>query len=175
MQRYEFRYNVGPTRDALRWQAPVRRTHLVRDLIESRLGVNPSPQCTWTGTRLRTNHYEVDHALPWVHWNNNDLWNLMPATRRANREKRDRLPAAGLLSDAHDRIIDWWTSTYLNTRHRDQFIIEAEAALPMVPDASHPQAVFEGLQHQRRRLKQNQQIAEWMGLNPNSSARHHWP
>ena len=88
----------------------------------------------------------------------------MPATRQANRDKRDRLPAAGLLSDAHDRIIDWWESTYLNSRYREQFIIEAEAALPMVKDASRPHAVFEGLQHQRRRLKQNQQIAEWMGL-----------
>lgn len=175
MQRYELRYDDGPARGALRWQTPVRRTHLVRDLIESRLAVEPAPQCTWTATRLKANHYEVDHALPWVHWNNNDLWNLLPATRQANRDKRDRLPAAGLLSDAHDRIVDWWASTYLNSRYRDQFIIEAEAALPMVEDASNPAAVFAGLQHQRRRLKQNQQIAEWVGLKPNSSASCRWP
>ena len=165
MNRYELRYDTGPARDALQWREPIRRTQIVRDLIESRLGAGLRQQCTWTAKRLDANHYEVDHCLPWAHWNNNDLWNLLPATRQANRDKRDRLPAAGLLSDAHDRIIDWWESTYLNSRYRDQFIIEAEAALPMVKDAGRPHAVFEGLQHQRRRLKQNQQIAEWMGLN----------
>ena len=34
----------------------------------------------------------------------------------------------------------------------------------MVDDASQSAAVFEGIHHQQRRLKQNQQITEWMGL-----------
>ena len=164
MNRYEMRYNREPVFEALRWQEPVRRTNAVRALIESRLADRSGPQCTWTAAQLRAKHYEVDHCLPWAHWNNNDLWNLLPVTSRANREKRDRLPAAGLLSDAHDRILDWWETSYLKTEYRQQFMIEAEASLPMVEDASRPQAVFEGLQHQRRRLKQNQQIAEWIGL-----------
>jgi SAM-dependent methyltransferase len=175
MNRYELRYNNNAARDALRWSEPVRRTQLVRELIESQLDAGNNPHCTWTAKRLRASHYEVDHCLPWVHWNNNDLWNLLPATRRANRDKRDRLPAAELLSDAHNRIVNWWESTYLNGRYREQFIVEAEAALPMVNDASQPQAVFDGLQHQRRRLKQNQQIAEWMGLKPSSAARNRSP
>lgn len=175
MNRYELRYNTGPVRDALRWSEPVRRTQLVRELIDSQLGAGNSTHCAWTAKRLRVSQYEVDHCLPWVHWNNNDLWNLLPATRQANREKRDRLPAAGLLSEAHDRIVNWWESTYLGGQNREQFMVEAEAALPMVTDASKPQAVFDGLQHQRRRLKQNQQIAEWMGLNPYSSAKSRSP
>ena len=171
MHSYEAHPNKSAARDALRWSEPVRRTQLVRKLIDSQLAAGNSPQCTWTAKRLRVSQYEVDHCLPWVHWNNNDLWNLLPATNRANREKRDRLPAAGLLSDAHYRIINWWDSTYLNSQYREQFIVEAEAALPMVNDASRPQEVFDGLQHQRRRLKQNQQIAEWIGLRPSSFLR----
>ena len=164
MNRYEVRYNTEPLREALRWKEPVRRTDLVRSVIESRFAHQSSPQCTWTATPLRTDRYEVDHCLPWTHWNNNDLWNLLPTTSRANRDKRDRLPAPSLLADAHDRIIDWWDSSYLQSGHRTQFIVEAEAALPMVEDAGRPEAVFQGLQHQRRRLKQNQQIAEWIGF-----------
>ena len=170
MNRYEMRYNTEPVHEALRWREPVRRTDMVRGLIESQLAGSSRPRCTWTAKPLQANRYEVDHCLPWTHWNNNDLWNLLPATSRANREKRDRLPAPALLADAHDRILDWWDSTYLQTEHRAQFMIEAEAALPMVGDAGRPEAVFEGLQHQRRRLKQNQQIAEWMGLKPSSPA-----
>ena len=165
MGRYEMRYRSEPTREALRWREPIRQTDAVRALIESRLAERPRPQCTWTAAPLRSDRYEVDHCLPWTHWSNNDLWNLLPATRRANREKRDRLPAARLLGDARDRILEWWETSYLQTGRRAQFTVEAEAALPMVEDASRPEAVFEGLQHQRRRLKQNQQIAEWMGLS----------
>ncbi|MEX0384602.1 methyltransferase domain-containing protein [Spiribacter pallidus] len=165
MGRYEMRYRSEPTREALRWREPIRQTDAVRALIESRLAERPRPRCAWTATPLQSDRYEVDHCLPWTHWSNNDLWNLLPATRRANREKRDRLPAARLLDDARDRILEWWETSYLQTGRRAQFMIEAEAALPMVEDASRPEAVFEGLQHQRRRLKQNQQIAEWMGLS----------
>jgi len=165
MGRYEMRYRSEPTREALRWREPIRQTDAVRALIESRLAERPRPQCAWTAAPLRSDRYEVDHCLPWTHWSNNDLWNLLPATRRANREKRDRLPAARLLGDARDRILQWWETSYLQTGRRAQFTVEAEAALPMVEDASRPEAVFEGLQHQRRRLKQNQQIAEWMGLS----------
>ena len=168
MGRYEMRYRSEPTREALRWREPIRQTDAVRALIESRLGERPRPQCAWTAAPLRSDRYEVDHCLPWTHWSNNDLWNLLPATRRANREKRDRLPAARLLGDARDRILEWWETSYLQTERRAQFTVEAEAALPMVEDASRPEAVFEGLQHQRRRLKQNQQIAEWMGLKHRS-------
>ena len=164
MNGYEVRYAAGPARQALQWQEPVRRTDLVRSIIESRLKDAPRPQCTWTASPLRAHHYDVDHCLPWTHWSNNDLWNLLPTTRAANRAKRDHLPAAGLLSSAHDRILDWWETSYLRTEYRQQFMVEAEASLPMVEDASRLQAVFEGLQHQRRRLKQNQQIAEWMGI-----------
>lgn len=106
-----------------------------------------------------------------MHWSNNDLWNLLSTTISANRNKRHRLPSARLLNESHGRILHWWESTYLNSDYRPQFMIEAEAALPMLEDASQPDAVFAGVQHQRQHLNQNQQIAEWMGLKPSSSAR----
>lgn len=172
MHRYEVRYDTGVARQALRWQDPNRRTGLVRELIEAQLaGTQSSPPCTWTARRLKAGQFEVDHCLPWVHWNNNDLWNLLPTTISANRDKRDRLPSARLLNESRGRILHWWESTYLTSDYRPQFMTEAQAALPIVEDASQPDAVFSGLQHQRRRLKQNQQIAEWMGLKPSSSAR----
>ena len=37
-------------------------------------------ECIWTGTSLR-NSFDVDHVIPFDLWHNNDLWNLLPASK----------------------------------------------------------------------------------------------
>ena len=59
------------------------------------------------GVALEADGLDVDHALPWSAWPCNDLWNLMPASRRVNQhEKRDRLPTAHVLAKARGAIVD---------------------------------------------------------------------
>lgn len=63
--------------------------------------------CVWTDRKL-DNHFEVDHAIPFSLWRNNDLWNLLPASSRANQEKSDKLPTYSLLQQRRDNIIHCW-------------------------------------------------------------------
>lgn len=65
---------------------------------------------------------------------------------------------------SRDIIADWWDQAFADRPRRGQFFLEAQAALPAVGGRFDVQAVFEGLLHQRTRLKANQQLAEWHGL-----------
>ncbi len=53
----------------------------------------------------------------------------------------------------------------MGTADEERFFIEAQAALPLVDNSTDIETVFEGVLHQRMRLRMNQQLAEWHGLN----------
>lgn len=164
MQSYEVRYSTDAFHSALQWEEGRRNTNQIRSLVEDRLNKQEDVRCVWTSTELTAHSYDIDHCFPWSRWSNNDLWNLMPATALANARKSEKLPAATLLYAARDRILGWWADAYTGTHRADQFFIEAEAALPTLGERRSLDAVFDGVVHQRMRLKMNQQLAEWFGL-----------
>jgi SOS-response transcriptional repressor LexA len=90
--------------------------------------------CVWTGQPL-TGAFQVDHAMPFSLWRNNDLWNLLPASDRANREKRDRLPTYDLLQRQRDSIIHCWRG--LDTAFDARFRNEAQTLMGRDPLASN--------------------------------------
>jgi SAM-dependent methyltransferase len=166
MMKYDgLRYNRDIYHTCLQWQEGRRDTREVRLRVQELISSSMAPRCVWTNSDLRRRGYEIDHCFPWSRWSNNDLWNLMPATVQANASKSEKLPSAALLQDARHRITSWWQEGYLNTPREEQFFIEAESALPLVRNSRTIEAVFEGLQQQRLRLRMNQQLAEWMGMN----------
>lgn len=67
----------------------------------------PDKQCTWSGRPLRRD-FDVDHIIPFALWHNNELWNLVPAAKAVNNQKRDFLPARRLLQDRRPVIVDYW-------------------------------------------------------------------
>ncbi|RUO34269.1 methyltransferase domain-containing protein [Aliidiomarina sanyensis] len=67
-----------------------------------------TPQCVWSEKSLRSNSMDIDHALPYSLWYNNDLWNLLPTHKKVNNQKRDRVPNNQVLLNAKDRIIEIW-------------------------------------------------------------------
>ncbi|HNQ88797.1 MAG TPA: methyltransferase domain-containing protein [Verrucomicrobiota bacterium] len=77
--------------------------------------------CVWTDRDLRES-FEVDHAIPFALWRNNDLWNLLPASRCANNDKRDRLPTRSLFKRRKDCIVGYWT--LMREGHPDRFVFE---------------------------------------------------
>ena len=79
-------------------------------------------QCTWTGKDLLSN-FDVDHIIPFSLWQNNDLWNLMPVSKIANNQKRDKLPENNLLAARKDCIIFYWGK--LRSAHENRFDTEA--------------------------------------------------
>lgn len=164
MQGYEVRYSSDVYHTALRWEEGRRDTSVVRDIVQDLIADDHPIRCVWSATDLRRRRYDIDHCFPWSRWNNNDLWNLLPASAVANAAKAEKLPAAPLMLDARGRIIEWWDTAFINTERERQFFTEAEAALPIVRQERSLNTVFEGMLQQRLRLKMNQQLAEWMGL-----------
>ena len=63
-------------------------------------------QCVWTGEKIT--QYEVDHLIPFSIWKNNDLWNLLPAKKIINNNKRDKIPSSELIIKRKDLIIHYW-------------------------------------------------------------------
>lgn len=82
--------------------------------------------CVWTDRKL-ANRFEVDHAIPFSFWRNNDLWNLLPASSRANQEKRDKLPTYNLLQQRRDKIIHCWRG--LEEAFGERFRNEAQSLM----------------------------------------------
>jgi SAM-dependent methyltransferase/SOS-response transcriptional repressor LexA len=82
--------------------------------------------CVWTDRKL-ADRFEVDHAMPFSLWRNNDLWNLLPASSRANQEKRDKLPTYDLLQQRRDSIIHCWRG--LDEAFGERFRNEAQSLM----------------------------------------------
>ncbi|BEQ13127.1 class I SAM-dependent methyltransferase [Desulfoferula mesophila] len=154
---------------AMSWADPARSvadaSRRASDLIASGTPV----YCVWSGSRLRKDGWDIDHCLPWSAWPCGDLWNLLPARRTINQvQKRDKLPSAAKLEKAQELIQNWWHSAYIihgNKIISEQFYKEAKATLPSLPASEVPpplEEVFRGVSWQRLRLKQDQQIPEWI-------------
>jgi hypothetical protein len=151
---------------ALSWLDKEHNTWEIRGIVDKLQAKGKPLYCVWTGKRL-TSKYEIDHCFPFAHWPNNDLWNLMPVNKRANRNKWDKIPSAQLMSEAKERIVEWWDEAYGPNVYLDRFVSEAEASLPIVKNLkvdNYLDRIFMGVQNQRIRLKTDQQIAEWNGL-----------
>ena len=88
----------------------------------------------------------------------------MPASTTANGQKSEKLPSAPLMHNSKGRITGWWDSAYINSRMKEQFLLETASTLPLVDDGTTDlTAIFEAVMHQRTKLKANQQLAEWLG------------
>lgn len=81
--------------------------------------------CVWTGKPVR--QFDIDHAIPFSIWRNNDLWNLLPASKDANRKKSDSIPDPGLIERQQKLITKYWTM--LRLAHTDRFDREIRVAL----------------------------------------------
>lgn len=117
--------------------------------------------CVWSATRIR-NAPHIDHCFPWARWRNNDLWNLLPTRSNVNLSKSDRLPSSSAMADARDRMLEWWRHAWIQSPQEDRFFMEARYSLPGL-DVETPRLedIFTAAQHQRARLKQDQQLIEW--------------
>jgi SAM-dependent methyltransferase/SOS-response transcriptional repressor LexA len=90
----------------------------------------PDRTCVWTERPL-PEKFAVDHAMPFVLWRNNDLWNLFPADPHVNNRKSDRLPSYDLLHRQRDRIVDYWQG--LHSALGKRFSREAQTLLGRDP------------------------------------------
>ncbi len=101
-----------------------RDTQLARLAYESHLK-RDRLVCVWTGQPL--SRFDVDHAIPWALWRNNDLWNLLPADRKANNAKRARIPARDRVEANRGAIVHSWEILY--EAHPRLFLNHANALI----------------------------------------------
>lgn len=87
-------------------------------------------ECVWTGSTLRDS-FDVDHVIPFDLWHNNDVWNLLPASKTANSKKSNKLPSTELLRSRKDCIVSYWE--LLRGKNSQRFDKEAETLLVMPP------------------------------------------
>jgi SAM-dependent methyltransferase len=98
---------------------PERDTKIARKVFET----IPTADriCVWSARQLRSD-FDVDHVIPFALWQNNDLWNLLPAARSVNRDKSDHLPERRLLRERRPVIRDYWQ--VLHDAHPRRFSTE---------------------------------------------------
>jgi hypothetical protein len=116
--------------------------------------------CVWSARKVKAPH--IDHCFPWARWLNNDLWNLLPASATVNSSKGDKLPSASAMSDARNRIIEWWEQAYVDSPLKEKFLLEAGSSLPsLVEGEPELEDIYAAMLHQRARLRADQQLVEW--------------
>ena len=151
---------------SMTWDEPTRDVGLARERALNMLA-DGDLRCIWSGQNLNRRSLDIDHCFPWTAWSCGDLWNLMPAHRTVNqREKRARLPTDRLLQSARDRVLNWWESAYVKDLPlvSERFWLEATSSLPTVDaDKKRLDDVFDAMCFQRIRLKDDQQVPEWIG------------
>ena len=86
------------TSDPARFDESVRRFYA---------GLRPDLECVWTGRKL-IGDFDVDHAIPFALWQDSSLWNLFPAAKSVNIQKRDMLPSREIVRTRSERIVENW-------------------------------------------------------------------
>ena len=84
-----------------------------------------------SGSTLRES-FDVDHVIPFDLWHNNDVWNLLPASKTANSKKSNKLPSTEILRSRKDCIVGYWE--LLRGKNSQRFDKEAETLLVMPLD-----------------------------------------
>ena len=95
-------------------------------------------ECVWTGSSLRET-FDVDHVIPFDLWHNNDVWNLLPASKTANSKKSNKLPSADILRSRKDCIVGYWE--LLRSKNSQRFDREAETLL-VIPTGNWQNALY---------------------------------
>lgn len=164
MQKYELNQQQNISLDTyhrqLCWLERQHDTAIVRKKVEQLLEQGTGVCSVWSGDPLYS--YDIDHCVPFSYWPNNDLWNLLPASTRENRVKRDRLPSQARLKSSSWLIKEWWQQAWHSEAEQQRFFIEAGLSLPNISMGCRDfDEVFHALQFQVIGVKQRLQVAEW--------------
>ena len=100
LQRGKILDRLVLTSDPARFDDSVRRFYA---------SLQPGLECVWTERKL-PGDFDVDHAIPFALWQDSSLWNLFPAAKSVNNQKRDRLPSREIVRRRSERIVENWRS-----------------------------------------------------------------
>ncbi|WP_087845424.1 class I SAM-dependent methyltransferase [Photobacterium malacitanum] len=147
--------------DCLKWIDESHDTRGVRYKITALQQNGVELESVWSGKRLQPD-YQVDHCLPFAYWPNNDKWNLLPASKNENNQKRARVPTRRRLIDSRERIVNWWQLAWQTEQEQKRFFDEAVLSLPHLPLGCHNfDDVFEAMGLQVNGVKSRLLVGEW--------------
>jgi SAM-dependent methyltransferase len=152
----------------LAWGDPERDTRLARAAVERLRASGKSIYCVWSGQQLK-DQFEIDHCFPFSAWPCDDLWNLMPASKKVNLDKSNRLVTNDALQRSAPVIEEWWSNAYIGNSEesRDRFFSEAQQTLPLHSSRVNSIDVIDAMKLHRIRLHQDQQLQNWAPKNIN--------
>ena len=128
-----------------------------RDAYSKRLDL----KCTWTGTRLAKDAFEVDHVIPYSVTYNNDLWNLVPSTKKVNSSKSDRLVGSEVLDLCKERILASWEVLREDYPRRFELEVKRSLIRPRAHAFRWEEAAFAGLKEKIENLAVLRGIPRW--------------
>ena len=71
----------------------------------------------WNAKKI--SEYEVDHVLPYSIYSNNDLWNLLPTSKKENNSKSDLIVTKELIQSNKYQMITYWE--YMKEQANNRF------------------------------------------------------
>ncbi|WP_456295889.1 methyltransferase domain-containing protein [Vibrio sp. AK197] len=166
MQRFERnqtnQVSLQSYHNGLIWLEKDHDTSEVRKRVMQLQDAGHALTSVWSNSKLNR-MYHVDHCLPFAYWPNNDMWNLLPTTKKENLEKSDRLPSKLRLVESKQRITSWWQTAWGSELHfRQRFFTEASLSLPNIPkQCENFEEVFEAMGLQIRGVKSRLLIPDW--------------
>ena len=112
-----------PFRNAL-----TRQRKLFWDVVFSEVG---QIDCIYTGRPLTLEDYAVEHFLPYAFVCHDQIWNLIPADKRFNMTKSDRLPPFDRYFDRYFNLQHLAITTVTRVQPKNKFLLEY---LYLIPD-----------------------------------------
>lgn len=83
----------------------------------------------WSSAKISA--YEVDHVMPYSVYANNDLWNLLPASKSENGSKSDMLVSMDLINKQKNLTITYWE--YMKDKAPERFDNEVYSSFKIDP------------------------------------------
>ncbi len=138
-----------------------RETQVMRKLYDKYRIETGYLNSVWGKTNLHT--YEVDHVMPYSVYGNNDLWNLLPASRKENNAKRDALVTTKLIKNNRDTIFNYWE--YMQDQVGTRFNHEIYTTFDIDPlSATWKESILSGVCEQLEVTASIRGLKRWSGL-----------
>lgn len=140
-----------------------REVRLSQQLFANMLEHQGALRCVWSNKRIATKSgLNLDHVVPFSVWKNNDLWNLLPASKTVNSQKSDKVPSGERLEASREVIFHYWT--YLYKSEPEIFMREVKKSLLGVYGGTDWQHIsFEQLKRSCQHLIDERGFEPWNG------------
>ena len=146
----------------LAWGSHERDTRVARAAVDRLRASGQAVHCVWSGQQLK-DQFEIDHCFPFSAWPCDDLWNLMPTSKKMNLDKSNRLVTNDALQRSASVIAEWWSNAFIrdSEESKDQFFSEAQQTLFLCASQMDLVDVIDAMKMHRLRLHQDQQLQQW--------------